>query len=419
MAVNFQWKPGSPLPKFEPHSDRKLQVIEKYLDSYFDTVVPNPATEVLRITIVDAFCGGGAYADSAGRRAGSPIVALEAVENAKRRLNAGRKKPLEILPEFYFSDSNPHHVEHLRELLIAEGYGSELGRTIFLSVTLADDAIRDVVPKIEARQRAGRALFILDQCGWKQVSMSSISLIFKRLSKAEVVLTFSIDALLNYLDTGLVVIPHDIEQFGIDTSFLSNWDEWKRDSQRGRSTAQHFVMETIRIRSGARFFTPFMLYSSVDHRWMTVAHLSQSQTARDKMLSVHWDAQNSFRHFGAGSLFELGFDQRVIESSTSMFNFQKLDRDKMAGELLEELPRLVTRSLNRGPLRVAGFIERIANRTAATNVDLKQALQSLSAEREFEVMRRDGGLRRPGSGIKLDDFLVRSAQPRFSIFERG
>lgn len=57
-AKNFTWKPGQPLPEIKSHSDRKLEVIERYLDIYFDTVVRDPRMDNLNITLVDGFCGG-------------------------------------------------------------------------------------------------------------------------------------------------------------------------------------------------------------------------------------------------------------------------------------------------------------------------------------------------------------------------
>lgn len=70
---NFKWKIGEPLPGIEAHTERKLEVIEQYLDVYFDTVTANRRMETLRITIVDGFCGGGLYQKGTETRYGSPF----------------------------------------------------------------------------------------------------------------------------------------------------------------------------------------------------------------------------------------------------------------------------------------------------------------------------------------------------------
>ncbi|MEP5760748.1 MAG: three-Cys-motif partner protein TcmP, partial [Litoreibacter sp.] len=110
---NFNWKIGEPRPRIEAHTERKLEVIEQYLDVYFDTVTANRRMDVLRITIVDGFCGGGLYQKGSETRYGSPFALLNAVEKAKIRVNADRHKPLEIAAQYYFSDANKLHMAAL------------------------------------------------------------------------------------------------------------------------------------------------------------------------------------------------------------------------------------------------------------------------------------------------------------------
>jgi three-Cys-motif partner protein len=161
MPKNFIWSPGNPLPRIEPHSDRKLEVLEKYLDVYFDTVVPNPATDCLNITLVDGFCGGGAYIGKDTLRFGSPLILLRAVESAEARLNARREKPLRINARFIFVDDNQDHIEALREQLIAQGYKDKIGNGVELICGKFDEQLNGILATIKASQRAGRSIFIL------------------------------------------------------------------------------------------------------------------------------------------------------------------------------------------------------------------------------------------------------------------
>lgn len=404
MPKNFIWAPGSPLPNIEPHSDRKLEVLEKYLDVYFDTVVPNPATDCLNITLVDGFCGGGAYNDKSTVRFGSPLILLRAVESAETRLNAQRAKPLRINARFIFVDENEDHIAALREQLVAQGYQDKIGNCVELICGKFDEELSGILTKISSSQRAGRSIFVLDQFGYSDVPMHTVNSIFTTLDRPEVLLTFAIDGLLNYLREESAT--QDLyRQFGVDQRFIQAWQDNKDSDQIGRMLSQRMLMTNIQRSSGAEFFTPFMLWSRTDNRWMMIAHLSRHQAARDKMLGVHWESQNSFRHFGRGSLFNLGYDPRVLDSRDSLFNFSDADRNKLASELLEEIPREISELAGGSPLAIADFLEKIGNRTAATNADLFSVISDLSVANEIEVISNSGGLRRLGTKIRLDDRL--------------
>lgn len=207
------------------------------------------------------------------------------------------------------------------------------------------------------------------------------------LDKPEAILTFSIGALLNYLRTDGSGLD-GLRQFGVSEEFVATWQSLKEDENFGRATAQRTVMETLRFGSGAHFFTPFMMFSKTDNIWMLLAHLSKHQAARDKMLSVHWDKQNHFRHIGKGSLFELGFDHRLIESNNSLFSFRKDDETKMIRELENKLPSKVVDNMIDDALTVEQLLSEIGNLTAAQNDMIFKVLQKMAAEGEIEVAKK-------------------------------
>lgn len=410
LPKNFIWASGQPLPAIEAHSDRKLSVIEAYLKVYFDTVAREPRMDCLNITVVDGFSGGGIYRGADGPREGSPLVILNAIFAAQLRLNEARKKPLAINAVCHFGDENREHVEFLRETIQSTQFANSLGRTTHLHHSTFAELLPRVIADIRRRQTRGRAIFVLDQFGYSDVPMDAIRCIFDTLPKAEVILTFSIDALLNYLQEektpGAVV-----EQFGVDDSFLRMWQGWKAGKHGGRAMAQRVLMEQMHRFSGARFFTPFMMFSSGDNRNMMVAHLSQSQAARDKMLSVHWAFKNTFKHLGRGSLFELGYDAR-LETDAALFEFSDSDRSNMRLELETELPRQISEAVGSAPLPFGELLLRIGNKTAATNADVAATLQRLSEAGEIEVLKVGGVSRRPGALIKPDDQLRLARQQR-------
>lgn len=412
MATNFQWRSGDGLPAIEPHTERKLEVIERYLDVYFDTYARNPRMDELRISIVDGFCGGGAYQRGAKIIHGSPMVLLRSVKAAQARLNIGRQKPIIIRAQFYFSDANRDHVEFLRETISASEFRDDLGKSIHLTAGRFEELLPNIMGKIKASQRKGRSIFVLDQWGYSDVPMSAIRQIFSSFGRAEAILTFSIDGLLNYLrEDGSG--SERLQQFGVNQSFIAEWNELKNDDQIGRATAQRALMHSIHKNSGALFFTPFMLFSNTDNRWMMLAHLSQHQAARDKMLSVHWGVQNRFKHIGKGSLFELGFDYRLKEDRDSLFSFTKGDRVTLHKELENELPRLVFEMMPDNSLPIEQLLHGIGNRTAAENSDILKVLGTLAQDRIVEVAGASGSMKRPQTKLSASDILIRPSQRTF------
>jgi three-Cys-motif partner protein len=408
MATNFIWGPDGSLPRIEEHTKRKLDVLKNYLDVYFDTVVRNPAQDRLNITLVDGFSGGGAYSDGNGTRAGSPLVLLNAVEEASVRLNDGRGKPLEINARFIFVDDEREHVAALKRELRGRGYKENDPQISVLEGKFVEH-LPTIMAEIMQTQRKGRSIFFLDQFGYSDVPMSAIQTIFSALDRAEVVLNFAIDSLLNYLQDASAELPL-YQQFGIDSRFIADWRQ-RKDEHMGRALTQRALMAHIHAKSGAKFFTPFMLWSRTDNRWMMLAHLSQHQAARDKMLSVHWQEQNSFTHIGSGSLFSLGYDTRLIESCDSLFNFSEIDRTKLNTELVNALPAEVHQTMENGQLDVARLLDEIGNRTAGTNDDIFQVLSELAQARELEVLSANGTPKRAGTRISIKDRLIRPSQP--------
>lgn len=411
-AKNFTWKAGHPLPAIKAHSDRKLEVIERYLEIYFDTVVRDPRMDSLNITLVDGFCGGGMYSGRQGLRYGSPLAILRAVHAASVRLNIDRKKPLAINAVYHFGDSNPDHIDFLRETLRTSEFSSLMGKNIHVHHSTFVDLLPRLLQEIRYRQTQGRSIFVLDQFGYSDVPMATVQQIFKQLPKAEIILTFSIDALLNYLQ-GERDPPAIVQQFGVTKEFVRMWEGWKQDEVMGRTLAQRTLMTQMHRFSGARFFTPFMMYSATDSREMMVAHLSQSQAARDKMLTVHWETKNTFRHLGKGSLFELGYDDRV--ETGSLFQFSETDRGNMHEELASELPRRIFDMAGSGPVAYQDFLLNIGNKTAATNADIAGTLRALSDQREIGVISPSGASKRPGTRIQPTDLLQVARQMTFKL----
>ena len=298
------------------------------------------------------------------------------------------------------------------------GHARGLGSSIRLYWGKFAEHLPEIIRAIAKNQRKGRSIFLLDQFGYSDVPMEAIKSIFGHLHRAEVLLTFSIDALLNYLSESRGA-SETLEQFGVDQAFIAAWEANKADDEFARITAQRAVMTHLRNNSGALFFTPFMLFAQASGRVMMFAHLSQHQAARDKMLGVHWEFQNRFLHLSRGSFFELGYDPRLHEDKGSLFQFTEMDRERMMNELHAELPDRVMSMLGAGSISLQELLAILGNKTAARNADIFSVLQSLSAERALEIFSEEGRVKRPTTALRVSDRLAIARQTTFSFGGNG
>ncbi|HCF4246014.1 TPA: three-Cys-motif partner protein TcmP, partial [Pseudomonas aeruginosa] len=95
-------------PTIDPHSKIKHQIIDDYIQAYIDVLMRNQQMPLLGLSIVDGFSGGGIYNDSAGgHHFGSPVIALEAIQESEVRNNVGRIKHRPICSQHHFVDVKP------------------------------------------------------------------------------------------------------------------------------------------------------------------------------------------------------------------------------------------------------------------------------------------------------------------------
>lgn len=416
---NFTWNQNGPAPYSRRHSLKKLDVIEQYVRLYLKTLASNPRIDRIALYLVDTFCGGGTYRNPASRQVelGSPLRLLHVVRATEAELNQERRKQFRIHAKFFFSDVVEDHVDFLKSELKKGSFSEDVGKSI--SVTRADSssALKNIVSQIQTKSRKARALFVLDQCGYKDVSMEDIHMILQRLENAEIILTFSIDALLNFL-TEKQPPTETLQQFGVDTDFIRSWRSLSRNDRESRACAQRFLMNNLHTSSNAQFFTPFLLFSPGENRTIMLAHLSRHQRARDKMLGVHWDQQNSFYHYGSGGLYQLGYDMRRMDYENDLFSFRQEDKHAMREQLQNELPGRLVRVMSGSSVTVEEILRAVGNETAARNDDILDVLRQMAASRDIEIRGTDGKVRRPKTKPSLGDRLIQPPQRKF-VFGDG
>lgn len=203
MAKNHEWIPGKAAPLIRAHSRAKHRIIERYLQAYIATLTADPCIPELRVLLVDGFAGGGVYrhGETGMPHDGSPLIMLRAVEEFDRRLFNSRQNPVRLDFEYHFIEKDPQTFRVLEDNLSKSDFSSCVGKTVNLvHGEFADNAER-LIRRAEERKRGQRAIFLLDQCGITGVPCATIRSILQRLPNAEVILTLSIDALLNHLSS--------------------------------------------------------------------------------------------------------------------------------------------------------------------------------------------------------------------------
>jgi three-Cys-motif partner protein len=62
----YTWQLGASPPPLDDHSAAKHAVLRQYAATYVEVLTANPRREVLKLTIVDGFAGGGQYTRGGG-----------------------------------------------------------------------------------------------------------------------------------------------------------------------------------------------------------------------------------------------------------------------------------------------------------------------------------------------------------------
>ena len=389
--MQFRWHPDEPPPQIEAHSKAKLEVLRNYIRAYFDTLNVNPSQEKFRLDLVDGFAGGGTFRDGGDVISGTPLIMLEETVAARERLNRLRTKPLHVDCRYYFVDVEVAHTDHLRKTLSERGYQVDDGDIVVRNSPFQDVA-GDIVAEIRRRQpRAGRSIFLLDQTGFSRIELSLVAGILRELPKAEVILTFAADSLINHLSVtpSLIKAAAPLELTEAKIQELIRY----RDDDGGRALVQRTLRDHIREITDVPFDTPFFIRPIGSRRALWFLHLSKHPTARDVMIQLHWELSNTFEHYGPGDFGMLGWDTLKRTETLSLFQFGELEAQQLHEQLLNSMPRELFGLACKDPISVSAMRHLIANRTAARFTDLDRVILQLAQEKEIEIRTPDGKVR--------------------------
>lgn len=416
-AKHYDWRIGEPPPILGSHSVAKHEIFEKYLRIYIERLTRTPSQTMLNLTIVDGFCGGGVYRHGREEADGSPLRLLRAVERSEALLVQARLKGFAIRADFVFVDENADHIAFLRDVLLKRGYGSRIGADIFLINSTFEAALPGIIERIQRKGTAHRSLFFLDQYGWSDVRFSSIRRLLADLRNPEILLTFAVDALIDFLSekraegAGLLAIDMMREDVRAIMQ-MRNLEGW-------RFLIQNGLYRHVQARTGARFYTPFFIHSPESHRSYWLLHLSNHRQARDEMGKLHWRINNHFQHHGGAGFHCLGFDPtRDLRQGmlTFMFDDDAMRRSEKA--ILEQLPPMIhaANTGGGGGLEVQALFAGHCNDTPVTSDILSRQLVFLRDEGELFIVDGSGMLKPRAKTVSWTDRLVLPRQR--SMFTR-
>lgn len=418
----YNWKNG---PDFiQQHSIAKHRILQAYLAAYFRTLVSSPSQEVMRLTLVDGFAGGGMYVHDDTRVSvkGSPFIFLEATREAEFLINKDRHKPVQLQVDYFFTEADKHAHQHLDKVLRDAGYGDRIGNGIYLHHAQFQDQADLIIEFIKKKSpRNGRSIFSLDQYGYKDVPTQLIRKIFGNLPSAEVILTFGVDSFLNYASDGKLTqkllngigIPDVLQGRTIDEIKASEYD-W-------RLFIQSALYRSLVENCGAKHYTPFFIRNRNGHGDYWLIHLSQHHRARDVMTEVHWANNNYFIHYGGAGLdmfHMVGYDpshDAVHRGQSALgFEFDDVARNSSIAALSEHIPRRVY--ANDEGISFGELFATTCNSSPASAEIYRESMGKLLDERAIEIVSADGVKRRSASQIKANDQIIPPQQrPLFSI----
>jgi three-Cys-motif partner protein len=415
---HYSWKWGSPPPPIKRHSEVKHALLRNYLIQYFLTLVSMPHRETVKLTIVDGFCGGGLYLNEAGDEVpGSPLVILDAIREAEFLINTRqeRRKPINIDVELLCIDTSRSALEYLRRLLVERNHGAALAaEQIRLIPGQFADHCASVIQRAHDRSRKrGRAIFVLDQYGYTGVPVQCLRDIFSRLPTAEVILTFYIDALINYLNE--VNLAGFERATGIRGGMTAAEIDELKKSPRWRVHLQSSLYQSLTSQCSAQFYTPFFVRPERGHGDFWLLHLSQHWKARDVMATTHWAHHNHFAHYGRAGfhMFSTGYVSKIDDENRLQagFDFSEVAATVSQETMLEQIPAMLFDG--DGDMTFEQFFLQLINTTPATRMMVESALLALNQSGEIQVIGEGGDVSKARARLKPEHVLRLPRQTRF------
>lgn len=420
MGVKHYGWGGGEIPEIGPHSLAKHRILREYVQRYIQVLTARHGMEVLRMTLVDGFAGGGEYKDPRARiiTPGSPLILIDAVRAAEAAVNISRTKPVKVDARYFFVEKEAAVAHHLREVLLKRGDGPKDDGVVQLLEGPFESHLDSIISNIQSRGTACRAIFVLDQYGYTAVPSSTLARIFSALPNAEIFLTLAVGWITAYLpDTQtaaekLGLSPEAIAQVRATEEALNAGETVRRPDMLAIQRILHHGFTT---EVGSRFYTPFFIISRESNRPYWFLHMANSPRANDVVKTLHWELENHFQHFGGAGLTMLGYDPLADPEHTSQFGFafDNEARTRTLSALVADLPARIACRPDGLPFHE--LHQQLCNETPATSAMIAESVRTLCEGGELSKRGGEGERRAPSTLPKGDDIVsvTRQAILRF------
>jgi len=340
---------------------------------------------------------------------------LEAMAEAENRACQNRSKPFRLDVDYFFVEREKTALEYLKSVIAESPYRRLLNDKIHLLQETFLTTTRNIVQFIQNRKGARRTIFLLDQFGYSDVPMDTIAEVLRTLPNAEIILTFAVDSLIDYLSTNERT-QKILEQ--VDLSLPSQMIGEAKEHIDWRRKIQFSLHQEVARKSGARFYTPFFIRSHDAHRDYWLIHLSGHFRARDVMVGLHWKENTSFAHYGRSGLQMLGYDEDLDKMLTSQtvlpgFYFDETALASSQDALIQQLPERINPFAD--GIAFNDFFAQVTNEAPVTADAMKDVLNLLAREGVVEVRDKAGQKKRSAKITAGSDVLVPSPQKRLFL----
>jgi three-Cys-motif partner protein len=390
----YEWEMGSAPPAIQQQSIAKHEILRAYLSAYIQTLVSNPNRDEFRLALIDGFAGGGVYrhADTREEVLGSPFIMMEAVREAAGIINLNRRKQVALNVDYYFLEQNQSACAYLKNALIERGFASVFNKNIFIFHNEFNAKADELIERVRLKMpRAARAIFLLDQYGYSDAPTDLIAKIIRLLPGSEVILTFAVDALLNFFSERTATTQALLQRIGIPEILRGrSFNDIKKSESDCRLFLQACVYRELVDKCRARYYTLFFIRSMRGHGDYWLIHFSQKARARDVMTRVHWEKNNHFIHYaGAGlEMFEaLGYVPEKDDAVTGqerLFHFDDVARRASIKQLVSQVVPLIYADPD--GVTFAELFATTCNLSPASADIYKEAIDKARDYKELEVI---------------------------------
>lgn len=337
---------GQTLWNMDDQTLGKHAVLREYLNGWF----PILGRWNSRIVFIDGFAGPGQYL---GGESGSPLIALEAIEQHASSVNLQSTEVVCI-----FIEERKDRANSLRSL-ISQRANSEIVKTSVLDGTFGDHMTEMLDYIDEQNLRLAPAFVMIDPFGVKGSSMNLIERILSN-AKSECFISFMYEPIRRF---------HAQPEFETPLTELFGTDDWKQclamaESREKKRFLHELFRNSLKSR-GAKYVVPFELWRGGRHVY-TLYFATNHEKGCNLMKQAIWkvvpDGSFEFRGHNRlqGVLFGPEVDTAPLEAQlrekfvSSPAQIETIEQFVMSDETVFHTGHLRQKTL--GPMEKAGRI---------------------------------------------------------------